>query len=163
MNCNSILTRATRAHLPELLIMIKEFCAIDEHDYDEQRLRRSLPALLDGDDYGVVWLLGEPVDGYAVVTWGYSLESGGIEALIDEIYVRSREAGLGSKVLTAILGDCRARGCKIVFLETEARNARVRRFYERAGFRVDDSIWMSLSLDNGNEQNSDTGMRTRNG
>ena len=59
MNCNSILTRATRAHLPELLIMIKEFCAIDEHDYDEQRLRRSLPALLDGDDSGVVGLLGE--------------------------------------------------------------------------------------------------------
>jgi GNAT superfamily N-acetyltransferase len=134
--------------LPFLLPMIHEFCAIDGHDFNEQRLVDCLPPLLDGDAHGVVWKIGDPPQGYAVVTWGYSLESGGMEALIDEIYVRHRENGVGTLALNAILQDCRARGCKIVFLETEAHNSRVRRFYAKAGFVTDDSIWMSLPLDN---------------
>lgn len=146
MDSNCPLTRATVADLPALLVLIKEFCAIDGHVFDEQRIGESLPALLSSDTHGVVWKIGDPVDGYAVITWGYSLESGGREALVDEIYVRSRGNGLGSAALAAILEDCRQRGCKVMFLETEARNARVRRFYARAGFRADDSIWMSRSL-----------------
>ena len=94
----------------------------------------------------MVWLIGDPADGYAVVTWGYSLESGGREALIDEIYLRSRAQGMGSLAISSILEDCRSRELKVVFLETEAHNARVRRFYERAGFQEDDSVWMSLRL-----------------
>jgi GNAT superfamily N-acetyltransferase len=146
MNLDSLLTRATPADFPVLVTLIREFCAIDGHDFDEGRLRASLPPLLVDDAFGVVWLLGDPVDGYAVVTWGYSLESGGREALIDEIYLRSRNQGLGTKVLGAIIEDCRARGCKIAFLETEARNARVRKLYGRLGFVEDDSVWMSLPL-----------------
>lgn len=146
MNRKSALTRATPDDLQALLVLIREFCAIDGHEFDEQRLANSLPALLKSDDYGLVWLIGEPVDGYAVVTWGYSLESGGREALIDEIYLRSREQGTGSLVMSAILEDCRSRGIRCVFLETEAHNTRVRGFYERAGFEVDDSVWMSQSL-----------------
>lgn len=146
MNSLPPLTRATPEDQPELLVLIREFCSVDQHPFDEQRIVECLPPLLECDDHGVVWKIGDPVVGYAVVTWGYSLESGGREALIDEIYVRSRGEGLGSQALHAILDDCRARGCKIVFLETEARNARVRNFYARAGFVADDSIWMSLPL-----------------
>ena len=146
MDSPPILIRANDDHLPELLVMIREFCDIDAHDFDEKRIRSALPALLASDEYGVVWMIGDPADGYAVVTWGYSLESGGREALIDEIYLRSRERGLGTRALAAILEDCRNRGCKIAFLETEAHNARVRRFYARAGFTEDDSVWMSRPL-----------------
>ena len=147
MNDTPLLTRATLEDLPQLLVLIQEFCSIDKHDFDEQRIADCLPALLESDDDGVVWKIGDPAVGYAVVTWGYSLESGGREALIDEIYLRTRGKGVGTRAINAILDDCRARGCKIVFLETEARNARVRSFYARAGFAADDSIWMSLPLD----------------
>jgi GNAT superfamily N-acetyltransferase len=147
MTLHPLLTRATLDDIPQLMTLIREFCAIDGHEFDEARLGKSLPALLVDDVFGVVWKIGDPVDGYAVVTWGYSLESGGREALIDEIYVRSRNQGLGTKALGAILEDCRARGCKVVFLETEARNARVRKLYGRLGFIEDDSVWMSCSLE----------------
>lgn len=147
MNDQSVLTRATPKDLSTLLELIREFCAIDGHNFDEQRLCNALPALLETDEYGLVWLIDNPADGYAVVTWGYSLESGGREALIDEIYLRSRERGMGSVAIAEILNDCRQRGLKSVFLETEAHNGRVRRFYERAGFRKDDSVWMSLPLE----------------
>lgn len=146
MDSPSILIRATLDDLPELLVMIREFCDIDGHDFDKQRIRTTLPALLEGDDYGLVWKIGNPTDGYAVVTWGYSLESGGREALIDEIYIRSRNSGTGSLAMSAILDECRDRGCQVVFLETEAHNERVRRFYARSGFVQDDSVWMSQRL-----------------
>ncbi|TXS90876.1 GNAT family N-acetyltransferase [Parahaliea maris] len=146
-----MLTRATIDDLPQLLELIREFCAIDGHTFDEQRLESCLPDLLHTDDYGLVWLIGEPFVGYAVITWGYSLESGGREALIDEIYLRSRGQGLGSRAIEAILDDCRSRGVQMVFLETETRNTRARSFYTRAGFTADDSIWMSRSLSDSRE------------
>jgi GNAT superfamily N-acetyltransferase len=143
----SILRRASGADLPLLLRLILEFCQVDSHQYNEERVRTALEPLLRCDDHGVVWMIGEPPEGYAVVTWGYSLESGGEEALIDEIYLRSRGEGIGSRALQAIIDDCRARGCKRMFLETESHNQRVRRFYARAGFETDDSVWMSRPLD----------------
>jgi GNAT superfamily N-acetyltransferase len=141
------LVRATPDDLPLLLELVREFCSVDQHPYDEARLRECLPALLESDRFGLVWKLGEPAVGYAVVTWGYSLESGGAEALIDEIYLRERGRGLGALVLEAIIDDCRSRGFKRMFLETESHNARVRRFYARAGFEEDDSVWMSRYLE----------------
>jgi GNAT superfamily N-acetyltransferase len=138
--------RATPEDLESLLELIREFYEIDHHEFDLRRLQDSLPLLLDSDEYGVVWKVVAPAQGYAVVTWGYSLESGGREALIDEIYLRQRGTGLGTRLLLHILDDCRHRGIVRVFLETESHNARVREFYGRVGFEEDDSIWMSLRL-----------------
>lgn len=140
------LSRASRDDLPMLLTLIREFYALDRHVFDESRVRSALLPLLDDDRFGLVWTIGEPVDGYAVLTWGYSIESGGQEALIDEIYLRHRGVGTGSAILQAIVEDCRARGCRRMFLETESHNVRVRSFYGRAGFREDDSVWMSRFL-----------------
>ncbi|MEE4190852.1 MAG: GNAT family N-acetyltransferase [Halieaceae bacterium] len=124
-----------------LLALIREFYTIDHHSYDEPLLRKALTPLLEGDEHGVVWLL-EDGSGYAVVTWSYSLESGGREALLDEIYVRNRESGTGGRLLQAILADLRERGLRRMFLETERHNKRVRRFYARHGFTEEDSVWM---------------------
>jgi GNAT superfamily N-acetyltransferase len=143
---HSQIKRATPEDFGPVLALLREFYEIDHHEFDLRRLQDSLPALLDSDDYGVVWKVVGPAQGYAVVTWGYSLESGGREALIDEIYLRQRGAGLGARLLLHILDDCRHRGILRVFLETESHNARVRKFYRRAGFEEDDSIWMSLRL-----------------
>jgi hypothetical protein len=38
-------------------------------------------------------------------------------------------------------------GAARMFLETEAPNRRVRGFYARLGFTVEDSVWMSTDLD----------------
>lgn len=138
--------RAEPGDLEALLKLIQEFYTIDHHDYDETLLMNSLPDLLDSDEFGLVWKLGSPAEGYAVVTWGYSLESGGREALIDEIYLRERGTGSGSRLMSHILEDCRRRGIVRIFLETESHNVRVREFYRRAGFEEDDSVWMSMRL-----------------
>lgn len=137
----SLIRRAGAADEAALLELIREFYTVDQHHYDESALRKALAPLLESDTYGLVWML-EDRSGYAVVTWSYSLESGGHEALLDEIYVRNRESGIGSRLLQAILADLRERGLHRMFLETERHNKRVRRFYARQGFVEEDSVWM---------------------
>jgi GNAT superfamily N-acetyltransferase len=147
--------RAVPEDLPVLLPLVADFCGLDHHPYDESRVTHALAPLLADDTFGQVWLVrppaGGPPVGYAVVTWGYSLESGGREALLDEIFVRERSRGIGAAALGELLDACRAQGIRRMFLETEAHNTRVRRFYARHGFDVEDSIWMSATLEAGPE------------
>lgn len=96
---------------------------------------------------------GEPASeaeqaGYAVLCWGYSLESGGREAVLDEVFVRAgdRGRGLGAAALPELLDACRAAGILRVFLETEEPNDGARRFYRRHGFQEETSIWMTRGL-----------------
>lgn len=140
------LRRATADDLDTLMALISEYYRLDRHRFDTQRVSAALRPLLAGDDFGLVWILDTPCAGYVVVTWGFSLESGGREALIDEFYLRERGTGLGTRVLEWLIADCRRRGCRVMFLETERHNARVRRLYRRAGFEEDDSVWMSRPL-----------------
>jgi len=128
-----------------MLTLVSEFCVTDQHTFDPDRVTRALVPLLEDDAHGVVYL-ADNEQGYVVITWGYSLESGGREALIDEIYLRRRGEGLGSKVMDALFDDMAARGVVTMFLETETHNRRARRFYARQGFVEDDSIWMSRQI-----------------
>ena len=145
------LRRAVLDDLERLVPLVQSFYVIDGHDYDEQRVRRALVPLLTDDDRGQVWVLSDgftgPMGGYAVVTWSWSLESGGMDAILDEIFVERRNDGAGGRLLRhALLAAARA-GASRVYLETEAHNERVRRFYSRNGCTPDDSIWMSADLD----------------
>ena len=128
-----------------MLTLVSEFCVTDQHTFDPDRVTRALVPLLEDDAHGVVYL-ADNEQGYVVITWGYSLESGGREALIDEIYLRRRGEGRGGKVMDALFVEMAARGVVKMFLETETHNHRARRFYARQGFVEDDSIWMSRQI-----------------
>jgi len=141
----TVLQRARMEHLPLMLTLVSEFCVTDQHTFDPDRVTRALVPLLEDDAHGVVYL-ADNEQGYVVITWGYSLESGGREALIDEIYLRRRGEALGGKVMDALFVEMAARGVVKMFLETETHNHRARRFYARQGFDEDDSIWMSRQI-----------------
>ncbi|HEY3737473.1 MAG TPA: GNAT family N-acetyltransferase [Jatrophihabitans sp.] len=136
---------ATPSDVEPLLPLIREFCEIDGHAFDERLVRHALLPLLADPSLGFV-LVDEALSAYAVVTWGYSLESGGREALIDEFYARERGVGLGSAMLEEIVQRIREAGARVLFLETELASARVRGFYARHGFTTEDSVWMQLSV-----------------
>ena len=140
--------RSTREDLVVLLELSREFNLLDGHDHDDDRVREALIPLLDGDEFGQVWQIAAPdgVQGYCVLGWSYSLESGGRECIVDEIYVTGRGRGLGAQLLDAALRGARDAGVKVVFLETEAHNERVRSFYQRHGFVREDSVWMRQVL-----------------
>jgi GNAT superfamily N-acetyltransferase len=143
-----VVRRAGAADIEELLVLVREFCDLDRHDFDRGRVCRALLPLLADDAVGQVWLLAEGASavGYTVVTWGWSLESGGREALLDEVYLRRRGGGLGRVLLGHAMSAAALAGASRMFLETEAHNARVRAFYAGLGFTVEDSVWMSGEL-----------------
>ena len=140
--------RAGPADLGALLPLAQAYCLADRHDFDDERVRGALDPLLQDDTHGIVLVAASDrvLVGYAVVTWGYSIESGGPESLLDEIYVADPGRGIGSLLVTACLDAARARGARTMFLETEAHNEDARRLYARLGFAVEDSVWMGRAL-----------------
>ena len=141
--------RATPHDIDALLGLVEGFYHLDGHTFDAARVRRALGPLLHDDSVGQVWLLEDDArvpSGYAVITWGYSLESGGKDCCVDEIYVRDRRAGHGAALLTHALTAAAGAGARRAYLETERPNDAARRFYTRLGLVEDDSIWMSAPL-----------------
>lgn len=105
---------------------------------DDQRARALIP-LLRGEPYGAVYLVGPakaPV-GYVVITFGWSVEFGGLDAFIDELYIRPavRRRGMGGDVLTALPNALSRAGVTAVHLEVDRENHVAQRLYARAGFQ----------------------------
>lgn len=116
----------------------------------DSHIQAALEPLLADPSIGDVWIVeGEVIVGYLVITWGWGIESGGKEALIDEIYVAPshRGQGLASSLVEISLERARALETKAVFLETESDNPQSRLLYERLGFKVESSVWMRALLE----------------
>ncbi len=146
-----VIHRAGPGDLDDVVTLIRECCEVDRRAFDDSRVVTALGPLLADNALGQVWLVDDPEHpgepgGYAVLTWGWSLESGGRECLLDEMYVRARGQGLGARVLIQLLDRAQEAGAATVFLETEAHNHRARAFYGKSGFALEDSVWMSLRL-----------------
>ena len=136
--------------LEPLIALAREYCLADGHEFVEARARAGFTPLLAGHPLGQVWVAEHAAGacdvGYAVVTFGWSIEGGGAESLLDELYVRQRGEGIGSRLLEAVLNAARVAGASRMFLETELANEGARRLYTRHGFEVEDSIWMQRDL-----------------
>jgi GNAT superfamily N-acetyltransferase len=142
-----VVRRAVGADLPRLLELVREFYDHEGYAHTDEHVLGALRPLLDDDVLGQVWLVGAPDPvGYAVLTWGWGLESGGREALLDELYVAHRGQGLGGVLLERVIAEARAGGALTLFLETEADHEAARRFYARHGLTAEASVWMSIHL-----------------
>lgn len=108
---------------------------------DEQRTNALAP-LLDGSPHGAIYLIGPskgPI-GYIVVTFGWSIEFGGLDGFIDEIYIRPgvRGRGVASEVITSLAGMLKSIGMKALHLEVEPANDSAMRLYKRCHFKARD-------------------------
>jgi diamine N-acetyltransferase len=104
-----------------------------------------------GDEsLGHVWLIsyeGEAV-GSLVLTLGYSLEYGGRDAFIDEVYIREshRGQGIGQHALTFAENVCRSLGVRALHLEVERENTTAHGLYRKAGFVDHDRYLMTKRI-----------------
>ena len=122
--------------------MISAFCDEDGHTFEAVHATNALRPLLQDDRYGVVYLIeqGGRAVGYGVVTWGWSLRSGGRGALIDQLYVDPSNAGLGASALEEIVDDLKSRRVPTVEVTARPRNQGLRALAEAHGFEADDSL-----------------------
>ena len=76
--------------------------------------------------------------GYAVLTYNFDLEYGGVEGMLTDLYVekRYRNQGIGSLALYEIEDFCRERGIETIELQVLQRNKNAEVFYRKAGFTV---------------------------
>ena len=147
-----VVRRAVATDSGEVVRLIEAYCAEDRHAFDEPLVRRALEPLLDGDRFGTVGVLDHPdasgLSGYGVLTWGYSLESGGVDALIDELFVdpAHRGTGLGTAIIEWLSHRATDAGASRILLEVEAHNPSARRLYERLGWVPESSTMMNRWL-----------------
>ena len=129
---------AGTADIDLLVRLMRKLYEFDHISFDQENARRGLVKLLDDESLGRVWLIrhaGETA-GYVVLTFGFSLEFHGRDALVDEIYLTEdyRGRGIGRRALEFVFAFCRSHGIDAVHLEVEKANTRARALYLKAGF-----------------------------
>jgi diamine N-acetyltransferase len=130
--------RASVADKETLLPLMADFYAHEKLTFDEAFAARALLGLLKNEIHGQVFLIkveGKVV-GYAVLTFGYSLEFGGVDAFVDELYLCEayRGQGLGKAALEFLAQTCAALGVRALHLEVERANQRAQAVYRQFGF-----------------------------
>jgi len=145
-----MIRQAVPADLEALLSLLTGFSKEAGTNFGREHLLAGLQPMLNNQELGLVFVaeLDNVLVGYAVIGWGWGIESGGKEALIDEVFVLNsyRNQGIGAKILTAVIAELRKHNTKAVFLETEAQNPNSRKLYQNLGFEAEDSVWMRKAL-----------------
>ncbi len=127
--------------------------AYDGTAVDPARARSGLELLLDHEEWGGVWLIGADgaAVGYMVLTWGFSVEFGGRDAFVDELYIEEgyRGQGVGRRVLAFAEEVCRVRGIRALHLEVDRANVNAQTVYERVGFEKRENYFLMSKWVNG--------------
>jgi ribosomal protein S18 acetylase RimI-like enzyme len=136
---SAALTLAGPQHLEKLDALVAAFHTEEGITLSEDKRRAGLQPLLDGIPHGAAYLIGParaPI-GYLVVTFGWSLEFGGLDGFIDEIYVRPsvRRRGIASETLQALPRALASAGLKALHLEVKRSAEHAQSLYAKAGFR----------------------------
>jgi GNAT superfamily N-acetyltransferase len=141
---------ATRADLDALLPLVQAYYEFDHLAFDERVARTALGNFIDDPTCGRVWFIsvaGELV-GYLILTLGYSIEYGGRDAFIDEVYIREshRGRGIGQQALAFAEAQCQAFGVRALHLEVERSNSNAHALYRKVGFVDHDRYLMTKRL-----------------
>jgi GNAT superfamily N-acetyltransferase len=112
--------------------------------------------LLINPSVGRVFLIcdADSCVGYVVVSFDFSLEYGGRNAWIDELFIRPelRGKGIGSKALDFAVQVARECGAKVLHLEVNRGNPAIN-LYRRHGFEDHNRSLLSKWLTRKNEEN----------
>lgn len=144
--------QASPIDVPQLVSMMAEFYAEGGYPLNHHHATAAFATLLADDRFGYVWFIqvdGQNV-GYVVLTLCYSMEYGGLNAFVDDLFVQVpfRRAGLGTATLTEVRAFCTERGVRAIHVETGRDNAAAQGVYRRAGFTQTDRELLALRLAN---------------
>lgn len=142
---------ASPEDLPKLLPLVAAFHEHQGFGTSPEHQHDAVLPLLEGCPHGAIWLIGPrraPV-GYVVVSFGWSVEYGGMDAIVDELFVRSavRKRGMGSDALNGLAKALKEGGIKALHLEADQGDETLKRFYQRCKFATREGYaYMSREL-----------------
>ena len=134
----------------ELLVdLARAFHSEDGHPLSPEG-EAALRHIVTGEPMAHCWLIRGAGDviGYIVLTLGYSIEHGGRDGFIDDLYLvpSARGRGVGSAVLDFALERARGLEIRTVHLEVDPANERATGVYRSRGFAENGRRLMSLRL-----------------
>lgn len=129
---------ATVGDLDRLVELSRDYYADDGYPHDIAVARAAFARLISDDRLGLVLVTthADRVTGYLVITLGFSLEYGGTDAFIDEVYLEPAARGrrLGTMAFELAEEWCRSRGVRALHLEVEHDKPDAHRLYHRLGY-----------------------------
>ena len=125
------------ADADQLLCMARAFHAEEGHPITPAG-EAAVVQIACGEPFAPAWIVrhaGRNV-GYVVITLGFSIEYGGRDGFIDDLYLvpEARGRGLGEQLLAFALGQAERLGITTLHLEAEVGNERAISLYREAGF-----------------------------
>lgn len=141
--------RAARVDdLDRLLAFARAFHAEDGHPLNAAG-EAAVAALLANPDLGQIYVVEQDgaAVGYAVLCHGFSIEYGGRDTIVDDVYLvpAVRGQGLGTRVMHALMAEARRLGCRAIHLEVLPDNPAAA-LYRRLGFDDRGSRFMGRLL-----------------
>ncbi len=142
--------RASSVDIGALVGLMREFYAEAGYSLDDDWASSSLSALLGDPSRGMIWIVR--VDnvpaGHVVLTLRHSMEFGGLDAFVDDLFVRPghRRRGLGKALLAALFDECRRRGVLAVHVETGPDNAAAMALYSSVGMADRKRLLLTANL-----------------
>lgn len=128
--------------LGDLLPLVAAYHRVEEISLSADIREKSVEKLLSDGTLGEIWLIKKSnhLIGYIVVCFGYSIEFGGREVVIDELYIESPERGMGvgAEVLGRLKELMRAHDVVAIQLEVGQQNDRAKSLYVNSGFSYRD-------------------------
>jgi GNAT superfamily N-acetyltransferase len=142
---------AKLADFDALLRLVEAYYKFDSIAFNESVTGGALRRLLRDKSLGRVWVVdtGPRLGGYAILTYNYDLEFGGVEGLLTDMFIvsRYRRRGFGAEMIAAVRDFLRNAGVGALELQVTRANRRARLFYQRLGFKALDRVVMSLDID----------------
>lgn len=132
--------------LDRLMALVTAFHVEARIEQDADKTRNALVPLLEGIPHGCVYLIGPgraPL-GYIILTFGWSVEFGGMDGFVDEIYIRPavRGRGIATEVLLDLPKALAGAGLTALHLEVDRTNEAAQKLYLRTGFRPRDKYML---------------------
>ncbi len=139
---SAALTLATPAHAERLLPLVEKFHAEAGIESTADTRSAGVLPLLEGVPHGVAYLIGPPRApvGYIIICFGWSVEFGGMDGFVDELFIRTtvRGRGIATEVLLSLPRALADAGLKALHLEVSRSDEKTQALYHRTGFRVRD-------------------------
>lgn len=130
----------------KLLPLVVTFQQEMGFDPIEEQVESAVLPLLNGSPHGAIWLIGprmSPV-GYICISFGWSLELGGMDGMVDEFFIRRavRGRGMGTEALQALMHALQGSGLRALSLEVDRMDENAQSVYRRTGFEMRDRYAM---------------------
>ena len=125
--------------LQQLLPLVKAYHQFESIQMSDKHRSLAIQNLLSDSSLGGMWLIfaNTQLVGYLALTFGYSIEFGGKDAFIDELYIQPdfRGLGLGAKTLKQIQQAAQALDIQAIHLEVAQQNIKAQTFYAQVNFQ----------------------------